>query len=184
MTTRARIFSFAVIAAFVLVACRGVLGIDTLEYDDGGDAHDGSAPVDASGDENAAGDSNASGDSNTADTSSAQDAGDGGCNVAGTNCFKCCRDAFGATLFLLQEYAAQAGCICLADGGRCGTECGTSFCANPDTMPPGMSCGSCIDPAMTADNPACASAMSTCLGDPVCHAVGVCVQSCAGSAPP
>jgi hypothetical protein len=164
--------------AFVLIGCRGVIGIEDLKLVDGGttgteggadtgtDAFkpDGPPPgMDAGGDGSAP-----------------------GCATQ-AECRKCCHEnpalnggATGPGFDKLSAAAVAASCICGA--GKCQTECATASCANP-TMPAGMPCGPCID-GLFIKNPTppisteCMNAKAMCNLDPDCMKALACLSSC------
>jgi hypothetical protein len=151
-----------VVASAMIVACRGVIGIEDLTLVDGGGA-DGSkdAPVDAPPDR-------------PADTGPKDP-----CASGGNPCPPCCHQSHKAELAELIRLARQSGCMC--GGGGCGSECGNSDCS-PTVPPPMMVDGTCAmcEDSLFRGNPtgACAKTITDCENSAACQPAIHCLQSC------
>ncbi len=119
----------------VMVACRGLIGIEELQLDAGTDGSQSASggPTDATTDA-------------TVDATSVADGGTdapppGTVCEAGPDCRMCCKNTYA----LHDLELAERPCFCDA-GGACTAQCLTdSYCMNGQLGPPGQSCAPCID---------------------------------------
>jgi hypothetical protein len=186
----------AIVAALVALAgCRGILGIESLEVvgdggSDGGpeDAttSDADHPGDASGPSKDSGDATPPPDGGGPRPLALPDGAppnDSGCQYQSPTgsdpCQPCCHMAFPAGFDDMAVAAIAAGCLCQEDGGGCGGECGSAFCANPAGSMPSSSCNMCLDKALGAT---CAPALTTCTSADCINARS-CLASCGGPPP-
>ena len=154
-----RIAYVAAAVAVMLVACRGVLGIEDLEVvKDGGTSNEGG--VDAPGDRLVVGDV-------VPDVPIS--VFDAGCqSKTGSSCGSCCHMALGMQFEKLQQTAFMQKCVC--GGAACGgpTECGETLCKMDGGMEIG--CGACVDMQTKMPAPgACTTAAEACERDPNCR---------------
>lgn len=155
--------------AGALVACRGILGIDALELDDGATGADGGG-ADAAAEASAA-----DGGGGSADAGPAYPQ----CVAQGGACRKCCHDdvpGLGEEFERLMNHA-KPGCLC-GQQGECKEECGAAFCGG-GAAPLG-GCPPCVDDIFTRNDLAgpCKDAADACNGDPTCKPMLDCLSAC------
>lgn len=161
----------AAVAAVFLVACRGIIGVDTLTLEDAAsDAPASEAAADAPPPRDAPPPPPPDGN---------VDAPFASCAAQGSNCLGCCRMTLGMAggpMFdALGMYARNTGCIC--GSGACQTQCMTSTCAQPPG-PMDMTCGQCEDPAFISGTQQCNQAADQCANDANCAPAIDCLRAC------
>lgn len=152
--------------ACISIGCRGIIGIEDREYvADGGEAD---ATVN---------DANADG-ANPAATICLHTTGD---------CPPCCRNAYHSQSQRLLAY--ENTCLCAPGPNDCSAPCdaGPGCAISPQGgqggggpegggAPGPNQCGPCLDRSVTTSE--CADAAATCLADPACADIVVCLRSC------
>lgn len=166
--------------ALLLVACRGLVGIEDLGLDAGTDAAtgtDGSTPTDGSttdGSTTKDATSDAASDGSTPEGGPPPPPGDctteiASCSSQGLQCRKCCKDGCGAFHSELDDLQATRTCICAACSQQCA---GDTYCTTTTGAPATPTCGGCID--QTYKNGQC----STTCTSTACQAGLTCLKNC------
>ncbi len=167
------------VASLVLVACRGIVGIEPLELVDGGRSDSESSSSSGDGAAADTGQVDAGHDARS-DAHQGRDSGPDvpvtNCPTMGSMCLGCCRMTVGGSDFAaLENYGRLSGCLC--GSGACQSACSTSVCATPPG-PMNMTCGMCTDPQLVSMTAACVSAGDMCAKDSTCAAAIDCLRSC------
>lgn len=145
--------------AFVVVACRAVVGIEDQGLATGA-AND--AATDAGG-------SDAGADAREAGPSKPP-ANPSCAGKVGGECQKCCRDLAPSENQKFDSYLKACAC---GTSGACTTECASELCAvGGGPGAPGSPCLNCVTDL--ALKPSC-SAVQECAADSACEAIGTCI---------